>query len=248
MAKNASAESADFGFRKVAKGDKPRLVKDVFDSVAGKYDLMNDLMSGGLHRPWKSAFVRLAAPRSGEVFLDVAGGTGDIAFRIARAGAAVVVADINASMVSVGRDRAIDRNIEGSLVWSVGDAERLPFADKSFDAVTVAFGLRNMTDIPAALAEMHRVLKIGGRFLCLEFSRPQAALEGIYDFYSFRILPKIGAVVAQDEDAYRYLAESIRKFPDKEPLVRLMKQAGFERARYETMAGGICAVHLGWKL
>jgi len=246
--KNTSGELADFGYRKVARDEKTRLVKGVFDSVAKNYDLMNDLMSAGLHRPWKSAFIRRAAPRPGEVFLDVAGGTGDIAFRIAAAGARVVVADINASMIEVGRDRAIDRNVDGSLVWSVGDAQNLPYPDRIFDAVTVAFGLRNMTDIPAALADMFRVLKIGGRFLCLEFSRPQALVEPLYDAYSFKILPKIGAVVAEDEDSYRYLAESIRKFPDKDRLARLMAEAGFERTTYESMAAGICAIHIGWRL
>ena len=242
------AATTHFGFRTVGREEKTRLVRDVFDSVARNYDLMNDLMSGGLHRPWKSAFVRRAAPRAGEVFLDVAGGTGDIAFRIAKAGASVVVADINAAMVGVGRDRAIDRNAEGDIRWSVGNAEKLPFADRSFDGVTVAFGLRNMTDIPAALAEMRRVLEIGGRFLCLEFSRPLAALEPAYDFYSFKILPAIGNVVADDEEAYRYLAESIRRFPDKEPLRKLMIAAGFERVSYESLAGGICAIHIGWRL
>jgi len=247
MTRDATA-TTHFGFRNVGREEKTRLVRGVFDSVARNYDLMNDLMSGGMHRLWKNAFVSRAAPRAGERFLDIAGGTGDVAFRIAKTGARVVVADINAAMVDVGRDRAIDRNAEGEIRWSVGNAEALPFADRSFDGVTVAYGLRNMTDIPAALAEMRRVLKIGGRFFCLEFSRPLAALEPAYDLYSFKILPAIGNVVADDEEAYRYLAESIRRFPDKEPLRKLMLAAGLERVTYESLAGGICAIHVGWRL
>ncbi|MBM3555866.1 MAG: class I SAM-dependent methyltransferase [Alphaproteobacteria bacterium] len=241
------SETVDFGFRRVGRKDKDRLVRGVFDSVSDRYDLMNDLMSGGLHRLWKDAYVARLAPRPGERVLDVAGGTGDIAFRIVKRGARATVCDINASMVARGRDRGLDRGLIAGLDWLVGSAEALPVPDRSVDAVTCAFGLRNMTDIPKALSEMVRVLKPGGRFLCLEFSRPASAIGPLYDFYSFKLLPVIGTVVAEDGPAYRYLAESIRRFPDQEKLVGLMKAAGFARPRFENLALGIVAIHSGWR-
>ncbi len=250
-----SAGSASFGYREVPREQKARLVRQVFDSVAGRYDLMNDLMSLGIHRLWKATLVDMVAPRDGQSLLDVAGGTGDIAFRLAaRApGAYVTVCDINAEMVTVGRDRGLDsgqvNNKSGGIDWSVGDAEKLPFADCSFDAYTIAFGLRNVTDIDAALAEARRVLKPGGRFFCLEFSRVVVPLLArIYDGYSFAVLPALGGLVAQDREAYRYLAESIRRFPPQDELLARMDGAGLERTRYRNLSAGVVAIHSGWRL
>ncbi|MEZ5668125.1 MAG: class I SAM-dependent methyltransferase [Alphaproteobacteria bacterium] len=241
-----------FGYRDVAPAEKTRLVRAVFDSVAPRYDLMNDLMSGGVHRLWKNAFVAQVAPRPGQLCLDVAGGTGDIAFRVARGGADVVVCDINASMLSVGRDRALDRglvNLDGRLAWVCGAAEALPLADRSVDLYTIAFGLRNVTDIAAALAEARRVLRPGGRFFCLEFSHVRLApLRRAYDAYSFGVLPRLGALVARDTESYRYLAESIRRFPDQETLLGLMAEAGLGRGRCRNLSGGIAAIHSAWRL
>ena len=249
------AEPADpdawFGFRRVAATDKGSLVRRVFDSVAPRYDLMNDLMSGGVHRLWKAALLDWLAPHGELALLDVAGGTGDVALRVlARAPRArVTVLDANERMLSVGRDRAIDRGVVAGLDYVTGDAEALPVAARSFDAYTIAFGLRNVTRIDAALAEARRVLKPGGRFLCLEFSRVVVpGLAALYDAYSFRILPKLGARVARDRAAYQYLVESIRRFPPQEELADLMRRAGFEHVRYRNLSGGIAAIHSGWRV
>ena len=242
----------DFGFRRVAAGDKARLVRRVFDAVAGRYDLMNDLMSGGVHRLWKSYLIDRLGPRPGQTLLDVAGGTGDIALRfLERAGASsrAVVCDINEAMLRRGRDRAIDRGRVAGIEWIAGDAERLPVASMSVDACTVAFGLRNVTQLPVALAEARRVLKPGGRFLCLEFSRVALPpLARAYDLYSFAVLPRLGAAVTGDRDAYQYLVESIRRFPAQDALARALSEAGFDRVGYRNLTGGIAALHSGWRL
>ncbi len=244
----SNPESQWFGFRRVKADEKTGLVKDVFDKVAGRYDLMNDLMSGGLHRLWKDHFVRKLKPRAGETILDMAGGTGDIAFRIAKAGAAVTVSDINPQMLEVGMERARKRGIEG-LTWSEQNAETLSFADRSFDAYTIAFGIRNVTDIPAALREAHRVLKIGGRFFCLEFSTSQwPGFAQAYERYSRTVVPKIGKAVARDEDSYRYLVESIERFPDMNRFKSMIESAGFHRVSAEPILGGLVAIHSGWKI
>lgn len=242
----------DFGFRRVGEREKARLVRAVFDHVAPRYDLMNDLMSGGVHRLWKALLIERLRPRPGETLLDLAGGTGDIARRfLDRAGAAsrVIVCDVNAAMVSTGRDRAIDDGVLHGIAWIVGDAENLPLADCAVDACTVSFGLRNVTRKEAALAEARRVLKPGGRFLCLEFSRVEApVLRRLYDFYSFAVLPRLGAVVARDRDAYQYLVESIRRFPVQAELAAMMNAAGFEQVSWRNLSGGIAAIHCGWRL
>ena len=248
----ANAGTTDFGYRQVAAAEKSGLVRGVFDSVAGRYDLMNDLMSGGVHRLWKLDFVDRLNPRPGETILDVAGGTGDIALGIlerSRGAGNIIVCDITESMMMVGRDRAIDRGVLHGIEWLCGDAERLPVASASVDAYTIAFGLRNVTRIDAALAEARRVLKPGGRFFCLEFSRiVLPALARLYDFYSFRIVPQIGALVARDRDAYQYLVESIRRFPAQDALVERIEAAGLERAKYRNLTGGIAAIHSAWRL
>jgi demethylmenaquinone methyltransferase/2-methoxy-6-polyprenyl-1,4-benzoquinol methylase len=240
-----------FGFRTVPEDAKAGLVRSVFDSVAGRYDLMNDLMSGGVHRLWKAAMIDWLDPRPHWRVLDVAGGTGDIAFRIRERapGARVTVADINASMVSVGRDRAIDRTILDGIDWVVADAEHLPLPDRSVDAYTIAFGIRNVTHIERALAEAHRVLKPGGRFLCLEFSRVRlAGLRPLYDFWSFQALPRLGKAVAGDSESYRYLAESIRRFPDQEAFAAMISAAGLQRVKVRDLSGGIAALHSAWRI
>ena len=246
------SREADFGFRRVSEDEKTRLVKGVFDSVAARYDLMNDLMSGGIHRRWKAELIDRLKPRPGEILLDLAGGTGDIARRfLGRAGksGAVIVCDINAAMVAAGRDRALDDGILGGITWLVGDAENLPLADASVDCCTISFGLRNVTRIASALKEMRRVLKPGGRFLCLEFSRVEGALlRRVYDLYSFAVLPRLGQVVARDREAYRYLVESIRKFPAQQKLATMMGEAGFEQIKWRNLSGGIAAIHSGWRL
>ena len=245
------APTASLRYREVPREDKAPLVRQVFDSVASRYDLMNDLMSLGIHRLWKAALVDMVAPRAGQALLDVAGGTGDVAFRLQDRAprARIGVCDINEQMLSVGRDRAIDAGRLAGLDWTVGNAEALPFADRSFDAYTIAFGLRNVTDIDAALAEARRVLKPGGRFFCLEFSHVVLpALQQIYDRYSFTVLPLLGGIVAGDKQAYRYLAESIRRFPDQQALLDRMAAAGLERARFRNMTGGVVAIHSGWRL
>ena len=246
-----SEATASFGYREVKREEKEPLVRQVFDSVAGRYDLMNDLMSAGIHRLWKASLVSQVAPRPHQALLDVAGGTGDIAFRLQDRApkARIAVCDINEKMLSVGRDRAIDQGRLAGLDWVVGNAERLPFADRSFDAYTIAFGLRNVTDIDAALREARRVLKPGGRFFCLEFSQiVLPALRELYDRYSFSVLPWLGGVVAGDRDSYRYLAESIRQFPPQEALLTRLEAAGLEKARYRNMTGGVVAIHSGWRL
>jgi demethylmenaquinone methyltransferase / 2-methoxy-6-polyprenyl-1,4-benzoquinol methylase len=244
--------TADFGFRRVRAAEKARLVRGVFDSVAGRYDLMNDLMSGGAHRLWKVAMVDALAPRPGMRLVDVAGGTGDIALRsldrVEEDGLAVV-ADVNAEMLAVGRDRALDRGRLDNPVWIVGDAEALPLPDRSMDACTIAFGLRNVTRRADALAEMRRVLRPGGHFLCLEFSHVVVPLlNELYDLYSFRVVPALGRMVAGDADAYRYLVESIRGFPPQEELAAMMERAGFARVGWRNMSGGIVALHGGWRI
>ncbi len=250
--RNASKKTTDFGYRRVAEEEKSHLVRGIFDSVARRYDVMNDLMSGGIHRLWKHEFVDRLNPRPGETVLDVAGGTGDIAFSILqRRGDAigVIVCDLTQAMLEVGRDRAIDRGRLRGIEWLCGDAEKLPIADASVDAYSIAFGLRNVTDIDAALAEARRVLKPGGRFFCLEFSRiVLPALARLYDLYSFQILPRIGALVAGDRDAYQYLVESIRRFPAQAELVGRIEAAGLERVRYRNLSGGIAAIHSAWRL
>jgi len=245
-------EKAWFGFRRVEASQKPQLVRDVFERVAGRYDLMNDLMSGGIHRLWKASLIDWLRPRRGQLLVDVAGGTGDIARRfLARVGGAgrVVVCDLTPAMLAVGRDRAIDRGIVAGIDWIAGDAMALPLADRTADACTIAFGLRNVADIDKALAEARRVLKPGGRFLCLEFSRVVLpALKELYDLYSFRVLPWMGRIVADDRDAYVYLVESIRRFPAQEELAERMAAAGLERPSYRNLSGGIAAIHSAWRI
>ena len=241
-------DTVNFGEVLVSPEEKTRRVAGVFSSVARNYDVMNDLMSGGLHRLWKDRFVARVKPRPGEAILDMAGGTGDIAFRLARRGARVTVGDINADMLAVGLERAEQRGIEG-LVWQCENAEALSFAAATFDAYTIAFGIRNVTDIPAALREAHRVLRRGGRFFCLEFSTSEWPGFGVlYDRYSEKIIPRIGKAVAHDEDSYRYLVESIRRFPKMPEFERMIAAAGFAQTRAEPILGGLVAIHSGWKL
>ena len=241
-------ETVPFGYEEVAPEEKTRRVSGVFSRVASRYDLMNDLMSGGMHRLWKDQFVRRVQPRRGETVLDMAGGTGDIAFRMARSGAQVTVADINAAMLEVGVERARNRGIEG-LAWAEENAEELSFPDRSFDAYTIAFGIRNVTHLDRALAEAHRVLKFGGRFFCLEFSTTEwPGFRQLYDLYSERFVPRLGAAIAQDEASYRYLVESIRKFPAMGEFKLKIEQAGFVRVRVEPILGGAVAIHSGWKI
>jgi demethylmenaquinone methyltransferase/2-methoxy-6-polyprenyl-1,4-benzoquinol methylase len=247
-----SEEKTHFGFRDVPVAEKQKLVGKVFSSVAQKYDLMNDLMSFGIHRLWKRYFVATAGARKGDRVLDLAGGTGDIAAlmreRVGDEGE-VVLGDINAEMLHVGRDRLTDRGLVRGLDYIQLNAEALPFPDKSFDLVTIAFGLRNVTDKQAALGEMHRVLKIGGRALILEFSQVQAApLKPLYDFHSFKILPRLGRLFAGDPDSYQYLAESIRKHPGQDELRGMMESAGFARCDYRNLSAGIVAVHSGYRV
>ncbi len=242
------SEQVSFGYADVDAAEKTAMVGDVFRRVARRYDLMNDLMSGGLHRLWKDHFVRRVRPRAGEAILDMAGGTGDIAFRMARSGACVTVADINPAMLEVGQKRAASRGIDG-LDWAEQNAEALSFADRRFDAYTIAFGIRNVTHIDRALSEAHRVLKRGGRFFCLEFSTTEWPGFGeAYDAYSHHVVPRIGKVVAKDEDSYRYLIESIRRFPDMPAFKAMIEAAGFTQTRVEPILGGLVAIHSGWKI
>jgi demethylmenaquinone methyltransferase/2-methoxy-6-polyprenyl-1,4-benzoquinol methylase len=247
--------TASFGFRQVPLEDKQSLVDDVFHSVARRYDLMNDLMSGGLHRAWKDVLVNTVnPPKSGRPFalLDLAGGTGDVAFRVLQAGGPatqVTVADINLEMLAVGRARAIDNGIDDAVVFTEANAEALPFPDRAFDAVTIAFGIRNVPRIPAALTEAYRVLKLGGRFLCLEFSTADLpGFAALYDLYSFNVIPTLGRAVAGDSDSYRYLIESIRRFPRPEAFADMVRAAGFARVSFQPMTGGVVALHSGWRL
>ena len=244
-------ETTDFGYREVEKKEKADLVADVFHSVASRYDLMNDLMSGGIHRIWKRFTIELSGVRKGHAVLDIAGGTGDLAARFSRIvgeSGRVVLADINDSMLRVGRDKLLDKGVQGNLQFVQGDAQYLPFPDDSFDCVTIAFGLRNVTDKALALRSMLRVLKPGGRLLVLEFSKPEnELLSKAYDTYSFRVLPFMGRLVANDSDSYQYLAESIRMHPDQETLRDMMEDAGFTRCEYHNMTGGIVALHKGVK-
>jgi len=240
-------KTVSYGFEEVAPAEKTRRVTSVFERVAKRYDIMNDLMSAGLHRGWKNEFVRMVRPRAGEQVLDMAGGTGDIAFRLAKAGAEVTVADINPAMLEVGRERADKRGI-ADLTWQEENAESLTFGTELFDAYTIAFGIRNVTDIPAALREAHRVLKFGGRFFCLEFSTMEwPGVAAIYDAYSDRVVPQIGKFVARDEEAYRYLVESIRRFPPMAEFATMIETAGFARVATRPILGGLVAIHSGWK-
>lgn len=252
---NAISARTSFGFREVPAGDKQRLVDDVFRKVAARYDVMNDLMSGGFHRVWKDAMVAwLSPPRRSRVpfaVLDVAGGTGDIAFRIAERSepAAITVADINADMLAVGRERADARRFGDRVAFIEANAEALPFEAGRFDAVTIAFGIRNVPDIARALGEAHRVLKPGGRFLCLEFSAVDVAgLDKVYELYSFNVIPAIGRLVVGEEEPYRYLIESIRRFPNQARFAAMIEAAGFQRVAVRSLSGGIAAIHSGWKL
>jgi demethylmenaquinone methyltransferase / 2-methoxy-6-polyprenyl-1,4-benzoquinol methylase len=244
-------KTTHFGFEQVAVEKKAERVAEVFHSVAAKYDLMNDLMSGGIHRLWKRFTIEASAVRAGHKVLDIAGGTGDLSYQFARLvgpQGQVVLADINASMLKVGRDRLIDRGIAGNLQVAQADAQYLPFPDNTFDCITIAFGLRNVTDKDLALRSMLRVLKPGGRLLVLEFSKPQhSLLEKVYDTYSFKLLPFMGKVITNDADSYRYLAESIRMHPDQETLKGMMADAGFVNTSFHNMTGGIVALHKGFK-
>jgi demethylmenaquinone methyltransferase/2-methoxy-6-polyprenyl-1,4-benzoquinol methylase len=247
-----SDHTVDFGYEKVAPADKAARVKAVFASVAGKYDVMNDLMSFGAHRLWKHFTLSLTGLRPGQSALDVAGGTGDLAAGLLRQvgkTGRVVLSDVNPAMLDIGRDRLLDAGHVGNVECVVADAERLPFEDGAFDCVTIGFGLRNVTDKAAALKSMHRVLKPGGQLLVLEFSTPTApGLKPLYDTYSFKVLPFLGRVVAKDAASYRYLAESIRMHPDQETLLGMLRDSGFAQARYHNLSGGIVAVHRGYKI
>lgn len=246
-----SEETTHFGYQTVPTGEKARHVRGVFDSVASRYDIMNDLMSGGLHRLWKRFTVDQAAVRAGQKVLDLAGGTGDLARKFAPIvgpTGQVVLADINHSMLVEGRKRLIDAGVSGNLAIAQVDAEKLPFAAASFDCICIAFGLRNVTDQPAALRSMFETLRPGGKALILEFSKPNEALKPVYDLYSFNILPVIGKIVANDENSYQYLAESIRMHPDQDTLLAMMQDVGFERCRFHNLAGGIVALHVGYKI
>ena len=242
------SDKVNFGDELVSPEEKTRRVGEVFSSVARRYDVMNDLMSGGMHRLWKNRFVNRVKPRPGEKFLDMAGGTGDIAFRMAQRGARVTVSDINADMLAVGEQRAERRGLKG-LVWKVENAERLSFADASFDAYTIVFGIRNVTDIPAAVREAHRVLKRGGRFYCMEFSSSDwPGFSNLYDAWASNVIPRIGKAVADDEESYRYLVESIRRFPRPNAFKAMVADAGFVQASAEPMFGGLVTIHSGWKI
>lgn len=241
------SETVPFGYEDIDASEKAGRVGGIFSNVAAKYDIMNDAMSGGMHRLWKDRFVRRVKPRAGEDILDMAGGTGDIAFRMVKSGANVTVADINQDMLDVGIDRAVKRG-EDRLVWSCQDAEDLRFPDRSFNAYTIAFGIRNVTHIDRALAEAHRVLRYGGRFFCLEFSSTEwPGFAEVYDAYSHHLMPRLGQIIAGDADSYRYLAESIRRFPKPPVFEQMIKDAGFASTRVERILGGAVAIHSGWK-
>lgn len=247
---SASGETADFGFRAVPREEKSTLVREVFDSVAGKYDTMNDLMSLGIHRLWKRELLTLMNPRPYYRLLDLAAGTGDISFGwLKQGGGPAVMSDINESMLTVGQERAAANGCLGDLEFLLADAENLPLPDASFDRISMAFGLRNCTNKDKVIAQAYRLLRPGGRFLVLEFSKLQiAGLESLYDLWSFKALPKIGKIVAKDAESYQYLAESIRMFPPQEQLKQMFETAGFERVSYRNLSGGIAAIHSGWRL
>jgi demethylmenaquinone methyltransferase / 2-methoxy-6-polyprenyl-1,4-benzoquinol methylase len=244
------ATTVDFGFRSVDRAEKAGMVRAVFDSVAPRYDLMNDLMSLGIHRVWKRIFINDLQPRATHTLLDLAGGTGDISFGwLKRGGGPVLLTDINNAMLTVGRDRALNQGFAGDVSLVAADAEQLPLPDRCVDRVSIAFGLRNCTDKSAVLHEVRRVLKPGGRFLCLEFSRVTVhALTPLYDAWSFRVLPRLGRMIAGDADSYRYLAESIRIFPDQATLAAMLREAGLARVNVRNLSGGIAAIHAGWRL
>ena len=251
----AERDQTHFGYETVPLSEKQGMVDDVFQSVARRYDLMNDLMSGGLHRAWKDALVTAVNPPRGETpfaLLDLAGGTGDIAFRVVEAGGPgtrVTVCDINADMLAVGAERALARGLDDRVTFEQGNAEALDYPDRRFDCVTIAFGIRNVPRIEQALAEAHRVLKFGGRFLCLEFSSVDVpGLDALYELYSFQVIPRIGQAVTGDREAYQYLVESIRKFPKPKAFARMIEQAGFRRVTFTPMTGSVVALHSGWKL
>ena len=242
------SETVSFGYRDVDASEKAGMVRHVFSNVASKYDLMNDAMSGGLHRLWKDQFVRRLKPQTGEAILDMAGGTGDIAFRLHDRGAVVTVADINPEMLAVGMERAKKKGLTG-LAWSEQNAEMLTFGDRNFDAYTIAFGIRNVTHIQQALEEAHRALKFGGRFFCLEFSTTLwPGFADVYDAYSHHLVPRLGKLLAKDEESYRYLIESIRRFPDMATFEGMIRKAGFVNTKVEPILGGLVAIHSGWKI
>ena len=248
MSDTGKSERVSFGYEEVDPEEKTRRVGAVFSNVASKYDVMNDAMSGGMHRLWKDRFVRRVKPRPGEAILDMAGGTGDIAFRMEACGASVTVADINQEMLDVGIERAVQRGID-TLVWSRQDATALTYPDRTFDAYTIAFGIRNVTRIEAALAEAYRVLRIGGRFFCLEFSTTTwPGFKEVYDLYSHQLVPKLGQAIAGDADSYRYLIESIRRFPPMPEFEAMIRRAGFTQTKVEPIMGGLVAIHSGWKV
>lgn len=242
------SDRVSFGYQDVDVSEKTEMVGELFSKVAAKYDIMNDAMSGGMHRLWKDRFVRRVKPQANETILDMAGGTGDVAFRMVPSGAEITVSDINQDMLDVGIERAMDRGIDG-LVWSRQNAEELTFSSRTFDAYTIVFGIRNVTHIDKALKEAHRVLKHGGRFYCMEFSTTEwPGFKEVYDLYSHRLMPKIGGIIAQDEESYRYLAESIRRFPPMPKFERMIRDAGFARTKVEPILGGAVAIHSGWKI
>jgi demethylmenaquinone methyltransferase/2-methoxy-6-polyprenyl-1,4-benzoquinol methylase len=256
MSDEDTSARTDFGFRRVPEGEKAPLIRAIFDSVAARYDLMNDLMSGGIHRLWKNEMVATLKPRPGQRLLDVAGGTGDIALRalprLAQAETAdggAIVCDVSEAMLAIGRARALDQGILKGIEWVCADAERLPVADRSVDFYTIGFGLRNVTRIDAALAEARRVLKPGGRFMCLEFM-PEITppLQPLYDLYSFQIVPLLGQVVTGDRDAYAYLVESIRRFPRQSELAAMIVGAGLDQVKFRNLTGGVAALHSAWRL
>ncbi len=257
MTKDASSDTSTdstthFGFREVREGEKAGLVHGVFSNVASRYDLMNDVMSLRIHRLWKDALIDWMAPRPGMALLDVAGGTGDISFRFLdrlKGEGHATVCDMTESMLIEGRRRAEEKGLSGKVDWVCGDAMKLPFEDRSFDAYTIAFGIRNVTRIEEALSEAYRVLRPGGRFLCLEFSQmPNDGLQKLYDLYSFNVIPAMGELIAKDRDSYQYLVESIRKFPDQETFAGMIRAAGFSRVKYRNLSQGVAAIHSGWRL
>ena len=251
MAKQDTGSTTHFGYKTVSADDKAGMVRGVFDSVASRYDLMNDLMSAGMHRLWKRFTIDQAEIRPGDIVLDLAGGTGDLAGAFAKKVGPeghVILADINAAMLQQGRSRLVDAGVAGNLSIAQVDAQDLPFAEGSFDCITMAFGLRNVTNKDAALASMYRTLKSGGKAMILEFSQPNKTIKPAYDLYSFKVLPTLGKLVAKDSDSYQYLAESIRMHPDQETLKSMMEGAGFERCRYHNLAAGIVALHIGYRI